>query len=287
MCVGGGGGGGIPPYVQIQMQQEQMVEAQKQADAALAQQKQIADAQAKFNQDQFDYQKQQDAARQADADAQAGRQAQWDTTRNQNATTAQNEVEAAFSKFTPAYFDQYKSDIITQNNAEVQRQADVATKNLAFGMARQGILGSSAAADQQGLLEEQKGRTEADIANQAQQSETALQNSTLQAKTGLLGQALSTDTLGQPIAPGSSAGVSAAIDTANRAISSIGSTAADYTTALKATPPNYTLGNIFGSIAGSAGNFISGQQAAQYAAAFGGSGPSGGSPSGGGSVRTY
>lgn len=286
MCIGGGGGGGIPPYVQIQMQQAQMVESQRQADAALAQQKQIADAQQTFNQSQFDYQKQQDTARQADADAQKARQDQWDVTRNQNAQTAQNEVESAFGKFTPAYFDQYKSDIITQNNAEIQRQSDLATKNLKFGMARQGILGSTAAADQQGLLQETKGRSEADVAKQAEDSAASLQSSTLQAKTGLLGQALSTDTLGQPIAPGSSSGLTSAIDTANRALSSIGNTAQDYTAALKATPPNYSLGNIFGSVAGAAGNYLAGQQAQQYAAAFGGAAPGAYSGSGG-SVRVY
>lgn len=269
------------------MQQAQLDAQQQQAAASLAEQQREADAQSTANQQQFDYQKAQDAQRQADTQAQADRQTTVDQSRASNATRATNSINAAFAQFSPAYFQQYQNDYYSQADDEINRQYGLAQKDLRFGLARSGNLDSTTGADQTAKLAETKGRAETDQANAAATAASDLSTKVTSAKTGLLDQALSTNTLGNPIAGGSSDAVNASIDTANRAVTAVSNTAGDYVTGIKAVAPTTgSLAGLFGAAAGSGANALAGAQDARIAAAYGGSSPSA-TGTGNSSTRIY
>jgi hypothetical protein len=281
--------GGPKSNAQAQAEEsERQIAAQKELQTqSLQQQQKIADAQAAQNQQQFDYQKAQDDRRLQDTVDQSNRQAAWDQSRNAAAGKATNAVEAAFSRFSPEYFKQYQDDYMANSGGEINRQYGDATKELTYALARRGTLASSTGADQLGLLTETKGRKEADEANTAVTRANALKTQALSAKQGLLQQALSSDTLGSPIAPGSSDSVNAAIDAANRAVSQIGVTSGDYAASIK--PPEQSLGTLSGIFAGALGgasNVMSGREDARVAAAYGGPSP-GASSNSSGSVKRW
>lgn len=285
MC--GGGGGGISPQQQQEMSDQQIRAQQEMAVQSLQVQQAIAARQETQNQDQFNYQRDQDTRRQQEADAAPGRQTTWDAARTQKTDEATQQVNDAFSKFTPDYFKQYQQDYYGQADAEINRQYGLAQKDLTFGLARTGNLASTTGADQFGQQLETKGRAEADQANAAATAATQLQTQTANAKTGLLGQALSTEVLGSPIAAGTSDGVNAAIDSSSRAIQQIGSSSRDYAAGIQPVAVSTgALAGLFGGAAGGVGNAISGANDAKLAAAVGGSAPRA-TALGGSSVSRY
>src|SRR5262252_1096992 len=260
MCMGGGGGGGIPPYVQIQMQQQQMQQERELSDRQLAAQKTISDQQLAFNQQQFDYQKQLADQQQAQANAQAARQSEYDTGRANLLGEGTKSISDAFAKFNDDYFNQYASDYMSKVQDQVQQQRTQANKQLAFGMARQGILNSQAMANQQGLLEETQGRTLADATATAQQQTEALRSNVANAKANLLGQVQASESIGSPIAASDAGGVAQALQTQRSAISGITNQAGDVSASLAGVPTVSPLSNIFASVINSAGNFLGGYQ---------------------------
>ena len=146
--------------------QYQLMAQQDASDQQLAQQKQLSDQQLAFNQQQVADQKAQQDALQAQADAQAKRQSDYDTGRAGLLATGTQSINDAFAKFSPDYFNQYTSDYMTKATDDINYQKDIASKQLLFGLARQGLGSSQTAADQQGLLEEDAGRaTAAQTAN--------------------------------------------------------------------------------------------------------------------------
>src|SRR5262252_3812492 len=253
MCMGGGGGGGIPPYVQMQMEQELSAKQ-------IAAQKAISDQQLAFNQQQFDYQKQLADKQQAQADAQAQRQTEYDTGRTNLLAEGSKAVNDAFSRFTDPYFQQYATDYMSKVKDQVQQQRTQANKQLAFGMARQGLIDSQATANQQGLLEETQGRTLADATAQAQQQTEQLRSNVANAKANLLGQVQASESIGSPIAAADEGGVSQALQTQRSAISGITNQAGDVSASLAGVPTVSPLSNIFASVINSAGNFLGGYQ---------------------------
>lgn len=286
MC--GGGGGGTDTQFQYYMQQQQLQAQQQMAADSLAQQKQVSDEQARQNQESLDYTREQDTRVQGQAQDQADRQAAWDQSRNQHAQSAAASVDKAFAQFTPDYFKSYKDAYYNQADSELQRQYGLKQKDMAFGLARAGQTYGSNAADQAGQLAETLGRSEVDQSNKAADAATQLQQQTAQAKNTLTQQALSSDTLGSPIAPGNAASLNSTIDQANRAVTNLGSMATNYASTIKPVDPSLgTLSGVFtGALTGVA-NAYSGQQDARVAnAAFGGANP-GATGFGTSSVRSY
>jgi hypothetical protein len=271
-------GGGAPDNsAQQAYQNQQQVEAQQQmAAASLAQSRQIAQAQSDQNQQAFDYQRGVDDRTLQDSKDQAGRQAAWDQSRGQHAAAATQQINDAFAKFSPDYFRQYAADYTAKADDEISRQYGFAQKNLAFGLARNGTLASSDAAEEQGKLIETRGRAEVDQSTAAQDAATKLQQQTVQSKNALTQQALSSDVLGSPIAAGNDASISANIDTANRAVTGVSDNARNYAVSFQPVSPSLgTLSGIFSGAATGAANVVSGQQDARIAsAAYGGTGVS-------------
>jgi hypothetical protein len=78
--------------------------------------------------------------------------------------------------------------------------------------------------------------------NKASDAATQLQQQTAQSKNTLTQQALSSDTLGSPIAPGNAASLASTIDASNRAVTNLGSLATNYMSTIKPVPPSISWG---------------------------------------------
>jgi hypothetical protein len=270
--------------MQIQMQQQQMVQEQQLSDKQIAAQQQIADQQNQFNQQQLKSQQDLATQQQTAVDAQSQRQSTYDTGRAQALDQGTQQINDAFSKFTPDYFNNYASQYMGQVQNQLDYQKQQATKDLMFGMARQGLSRSQALASNQGLLTETEGRQLADQTTQAQNAADQLRANVAASKQNLLGQVTSAESVGSPIAASDMGGVNAALNTTRNAISGVTTGAGDVTASLQAQPTVGTLGNIFTGVLGNIGSYLSGGQAnlamANYNRAYGG-GLSGTSPYGG------
>jgi hypothetical protein len=280
--MGGGGGGGLSQYQQIVMQQQQQVQAQELSDKQIAAQKEIAAQQNTLNTQQFDYQKQLAAQQQAQADAQAQRQTEYDTGRASALSAGTKSIDEAFSGFNDDYFNNYASAYMAKAKDQVDQQKVVAQKNLAFGLARQGILNSQANANEQGLLAETEGRTLADQSTTAEDQANQLRASVAQSKANLLGQVQASESIGSPIAAQDEGSVQNALQTQRSVISGVTNQAGDVISSLKGVPTVSPLANIFSGIVGSGGSLQSAFNQNQFGAGFtnasqGKSGPAAGS----------
>ena len=262
------GGGGLSPYQQILMQQQQMVQQQQLSDQQIAAQKEIAGQQQQFNQQQFDYQKQLADQQQAQADAQAKRQSEYDTGRSQLLGEGTSSIDKAFSGFNDDYFNQFKNAYMSKITDQVNQQKVQAQKQLAFGLARQGILDSQANANQQGLLAETEGRTLADATTDATNQANTLRQNVAGAKANLLGQVQASESIGSPIAGTDEGSVQSALQTQRGAISGVTNQAGDVVSSLQAVPTVSPLANIFASVINSGGSFLGGRQAATIGNTF-------------------
>ena len=177
------------------------------------------------------------------------------------------QVNDAFAQFTPDYFNNYATQYMAKVNDQLKQQQDQATKQLAFGLARQGISDSQAGLNQSQLLTETAGRTLADQTTQAQQQAAQLQAQTASAKQNLLGQVQGAESIGSPIAGSTEQDVNASLDTQRSAISGITSGAGDVAASLTAVPPVSPLGDVFSGLVTSGGSLLQGLNANQVAAA--------------------
>ena len=292
MCMHSGGGGGAPPKQQYTMSNGNVVwgdpgipqkyidmgigttagwqlQAQQEAsDQQLAQQKTLADQQLAFNTQQVSDQKAQQDALQAQADAQAKRQSDYDTGRAGLLATGTQSINDAFAKFSPDYFNQYTSDYMTKATDDINYQKDIASKQLLFGLARQGLGSSQTAADQQGLLEEDAGRATAAQTANAQDATNQLKTQVAGTKQNLLGQVTSAESVSPPIAGVNDQAISSALDTTRQAISGVTNNAGDTIASLGGVPTVSPLLNIFTNVLGSTGSFVSGQNALGVSNAF-------------------
>lgn len=289
MCFGGGGGANIVQQYQMQqlLQQQQQQAEQALSDKQIKAQQDIAAQQEADNQQQLQYQKDLAAQQQAQADAQAQRQTAYDTGRSQLLDQGTQQINDAFSRFTPDYFQNYKDQYMKQVQDQLDYQKTQATKEMMFGLARQGITRSQALANQQGLLSETEGRALADQTTQAQTAADTLRSNVAAAKQNLLGQVTSAESIGSPIAASDMGGVNAALNTTRNAISGVTNTAGDVTSSMQGVPNVGTLANIFTGVLGNAGSYLGGVQAntmgSIYNRAYAGLG--GTNPSGSGSTR--
>jgi multidrug efflux pump subunit AcrA (membrane-fusion protein) len=257
--------------------QYQTMASQDLSDRQIAAQQKIADQQQTFNQQQADQQKAQYDQQIQQAQEQATRQSEYDTGRASLLGQGTQQVNDAFSKFSPDYFNQYAKDYMSKAQDDITYQQNIAEKNLGFQLARQGISSSQAGVNQQGLIDENAGRATALQTANAQSAENTLQGNVAAAKQNLLGQVTSSESIGSPIAGSSEQDVNAALNTQKSAISGVTSQTGDVTSSLAGVPTVSPLSNIFANVLGSAGSYLGGLQAntalgAYKAAASGGLG---------------
>jgi multidrug efflux pump subunit AcrA (membrane-fusion protein) len=254
--------------------QYQTAASQDLSDKQIAAQQKIADQQQAFNQQQADQQKAQYDQQIQQARDQATRQSEYDTGRAKLLGEGTQQVNDAFSKFSPDYFNQYAKDYMSKAQDDISYQRDIAQKNLGFQLARQGISSSQAGVNQEGLIDENAGRATALQTANAQSAENTLQGNVAAAKQNLLGQVTSSESIGSPIAGSSEQDVNAALNTQKSAISGVSSQAGDVTSSLAGVPTVSPLSNIFANVLGGAGSYLGGLQAntalGAYKAAAGG-----------------
>jgi hypothetical protein len=248
--------------------QWQMMAQQDASDTQLAQQRQIAADQDAFNQKQLADQKAAQDKLQQQADEQAARQTSYDTGRAQLLSEGSKQIDDAFAKFSPDYFKQYTKDYMTKATDDINYQKGLAQKQLAFGLARQGLGSSSTAADQAGLLEEDSGRATAAQTANATDATNSLMGNVSGAKKNLLGQVIASESVGPPVAGVNDQAVSVGLDTKRQAISGVTNTAGDTISSLGGVPTVSPLTNIFANVLGGVGSYVGGNAAANTGYAY-------------------
>lgn len=291
MCMGGGGGGGssVPtthdaPFVDAQgnrgtrsvqdgvpdeyalrgaitVPQYQQMAAADLSDKQIAAQQAIADQQNALNEKQFQAQQDQYAQQQAQVNAQADRQSQYDAGRADLLSQGTQQVNDAFSKFSPDYFQKYAQDYMSKASDQIAYQKAQAQKQLAFGLARQNISSSQAGVSQKGLLEETAGRAAADQTAAAQQSANQLQSNVSTAKQNLLGQVTNAESIGSPIAGSNIQDVNNALQTQRSAVTGLASTAGDTVASLQGVPQVSGVSDLFAGLINTGGSLYGGYQA--------------------------
>lgn len=231
------------------------------SDRQLAAQQDIASKQDAFNREQFQYQKDLDTRQQTQAQEQSARQTAYDTGRSQLLSEGQNQIEQAFSRFSPEYFDTYAKDYVAKGKDEVDYQRQLADKEVMFDMARRGLTGSQALANKFGLLTETQGRTMANIANEAENAANTQRSNVLATKGNLLGQVQNAEAIGSPIAGGDMGAVGTQLQTQRNAISGISNQAGDVASKINPVPQVSSLGSIFSGVLNPIGSYLSGVQA--------------------------
>jgi|SRR5215831_4174707 len=260
MCFGGGGSSNNSAQIQQQQQiaDEQARQQQELSDQQIAAQKDIAAQQEAFNEDQAVLQKAQYDQQQAQAQQQADRQSTYDTGRAQALSEGAQKVQDAFAKFTPEYFQNYAKSYVSQTQDQIDYQKAQAQKQLAFGLARAGLSGSQAGINQMGVIDETAGRATADATAQATSAAAQLQQQVANARSNLLQQVASSQSIGSPIAGSTIQDVNSALDTQRSAISGVSNTAGDTASSFQAVPTVSTLGNIFANAITSGSNLLQG-----------------------------
>jgi len=248
--------------------QYQTEAAKELSDRQIKAQQEIAAQQQAFNEVQFKAQQDQYAQQQRQTQEQAARQSEYDTGRAQALGEGTNQINAAFSRFSPDYFKNYAADYLAKSQDEITRQRDVAQKNLGFQLARQGISNSQAGVNQQGEIDETAGRATAEQTEAAQQAAAGLQTDVANARQNLGTQVVNAQSIGSPIAGTSTQDVNTALQTQRNAISGVASNAGDVASSLTAQPTVNTLGSIFSGILGAGGNFLGGLQSGQIMGQF-------------------
>lgn len=98
-----------------------------------------------------------------------------------------NNIQAAFSPAaTAGQYTQYANALTQSYQAALQRQQQLASRNLNFAMARSGLTGGSAAADQAGLLQQESALGTLNAQQQVQGKVAALQQQNAQTEAQLM-----------------------------------------------------------------------------------------------------
>lgn len=264
MCMGGNNGGGDSTAVA----NAQMAQQQALADQQLAEQQREFDLQQKQNDQTLANTQAQQAEQQRQIDEQAQLEKQWQTGRAQEASAAANTVNSAFAKFTPAYFDQYTKDYTAHYQPQIQDQSDKALNQTTFGLARSGNLQSQTAANQFQDRSKELGLALSDLNNSATAATTQQRANVENAKSNLMGTALSDATLGSPITPGSADAITANFNNTANALQRLNTQTGDTITTLSAVPQYASLGNLFAAAASGTGAAMAGNNAYSYGQGF-------------------
>lgn len=255
---------GVPPEYAARgattVAQYQIMAQQDLSDKTLKAQQESAQQQQAFNERQAAEQKAQYDQQQQQVQEQAQRQSAYDTGRSQTLGEATNQINQAFSRFSPDYFNQYQQQYQTQAQSNIDRQRQLAEKELRFGLARAGLSGSQTGANQFGLISETAGRAAADQSVQAQQARSDLENRVAQSRQDLMNQVVTAQSIAPPIAGNTIENVNQALQTQRSAISPIATSAGDVAAAQQAVPVVNTLSNIFAGLVQSGANFLGGVQ---------------------------
>lgn len=238
------------------------------ADKQIAAQKEIAQQQTDFNQQQLAAVKELQDAQQKAIDEQALRQSTYNQGQNQALNEASQRISDAFAAFSPEYFNQYASDYINQVKDQLGYQRTAANRGMLFDLSRRGISDSQQLANATGLLDEAQGRKLAEQTQAAQDAAAELRSKAAQAKQGLLQQVEQVQAVGPPVTTSSLGDVNTALNQQNQQISGIASNAGDVVASLKGVPTVSTLGNIFSGVLGGIGSYLGGAQAQQALNAF-------------------
>lgn len=256
---------GVPPEYAARgattVAQYQQMAASDLSDKQIAANKEISDRQLALNQQQFEEQRAQNEQQQRQVQEQADRQSAYDTGRAQALSEGTSRIDQAFSRFTPEYFDQYRRDYLSKAQDQIDYQRALATKNLGFQLARQGLTSSQAGVNERGIIDETAGRATAEQAGLAAQSADTLRSNTSNARQALLDQTVAAQSIGSPIAGNRIEDVNTALQTQRNAISGVTSNAGDVVASLAAVPVVNQLSDIFGRVLGSAGAAFQGFQA--------------------------
>lgn len=258
MCSSGGGGGDDIFGTQAAAQQAQQAAV---STAQLNEQQREFNVQQTSNDQSLANTKALQDAQAADVANQAALTNTWETGRAANQQAATGAVDQAFSAFTPDYYDGYTKAYTDHYQPQLDQQFGAVSNANVYGLARQGNLQSQTAADQIGMLDQQKGNAEADIANKAVAATADLKTNVLNAQANLTNVANSDATLGSPITPGSVDAMNADFNTTSSALARIGNTAGDTVGTLQATPTYSSLGSVFGTAASAASGAITGNNA--------------------------
>jgi hypothetical protein len=254
----------------------------------IAAQKEIADKTEAFNQEQFNYQKDQAAEQTKQAAEQAQRQSDYDTGRAKVLQEGQQQISDAFAKFSPDYLSNYTKAYMDKATSGIDYQQNQAQKAMQFGLARRGVVDSQSGINQQGLMAETRGRALDEQSQNALDATNTLQSNISNAKGSLLSQVENAANVVSPIAGGNTGAVQSSIDTARNTIQGVTNQAGDVTASLQGVPTVNPLSNVFASSLSAAGSYLGGAQAntamGKYTAALGGSSPFSGSST---SYRAY
>jgi len=249
------------------------------SDKQIAANQRIADQQADLNQKQYDKLQEQYEKQQKQTSDQAARQSTYDSGRADLLAQGTRDVTNAFAGFTDDYFKQYAKDYLGKATDQIDYQKDLATKDLGYALARQGLGSSQAGVNQTGLIQETAGRKTAEETDAAQAAEASLRSSTSAAKNDLLNQVAAAESIVSPVAGSTIEYVNSAFQTNKSAITEITSSAGDVAAPLKAVPTVDSLGTIFSGVLGSAGSTLGGLEAGSargaFARGFSGTNPSG------------
>jgi hypothetical protein len=262
------GGSGVSAAQQQANTNAQLLLSAAQAQAQLAEQQKEFAITTQQNQQTIDNTKAQEDAQQQQADQEAQVATNYATTRANEQTQATNEVNQAFAQFTPDYYKQYTQDYVDHYTPQVNQQFGAASNQTTYGLARSGNLQSQTAADQFGVLNDEKGQALDDINNQAIGATTQLQDNVLNAKSNLMGAATSDTTLGSPIAPTTADAATSQFNATAQALQNLQTTAGDTTTTLSATPVYSSLGTLFSGAASGVTSAVQGANTAAYGASF-------------------
>lgn len=262
------GGGSSDNGAQLQLQQAQMVQQADLSAKQLAEQQREFDAQQQQNDATLANTKALQDKNKAQIDQQAMTADVFAHERAQAQSTATKTVNDAFAQFTPEYYAKYTKDYTDHYAPQVEQQFGQASNQTVFGLARNGDLDSSTAAEQFGELNQEHGQALADVDNAAIGATQTLRNNVLGAKQNLMSQATSDATIGSPVVPGSIDAVQANFNNVSNNLSQIGRTAGDTITTLQATPSYSSLGSLFGSAAGAVGAGVQGNTNYSYGQAF-------------------
>ena len=173
-------------------------------------------------------------------DGGASANARMSEQQRQNAiTSGMGSIDATFSKFDDAYFNDYFNKEMDMATPNIAKQFTDANEQTLFGLARDGNLGSSASAKMYGNVADRKDEALLNASNTASADENALRGQVAGARSSLVNQLNAT---ADPAAAASGALSSAAVSSRPPIYSPVSNIFADLTSQFGANEQARALG---------------------------------------------
>lgn len=252
-----------------QQQSAQLHEARRQEAATAAQQerslqqeRELAETSQNESRRQAEAAASERAAQEEAARVRAGNMQAYSTGRSQRIDQVTGDINNAYAGFDDNYFNNFAKDFTNYYKPQLNEQYGDARKKIAYNFDNKGGLNSSAAIEAFGKLDEERGRQENKLANDAIDNSTSFRSSIDESRRTLLGEALSGTNIGPEVLPDG-------IEDYNGSLSGISGRLAPYTqTALTRVaqvkkPTFNSLGDLFSNLtsfgsSGSGGTTITG-----------------------------